>query len=106
MGNSNHGQLHRIQHTPFATEGRASTTFPAFREDLEAHGGDPDRIRELCMDMSPAYRKGAKEHLPDAEITFDRFHVVELLNEAVDQVRRAKRKDAPEVTRTRYLWLN
>lgn len=89
----------------FATEGRESTTFAAFRTDLEAHGGDPDRIRELCMDMSPAYRKGAREHLPAAEITFDRFHVVKLLNEAVDQVRRAERKDAPELTRTRYLWL-
>lgn len=89
----------------FATEGRESTTFAAFREDLEAHGGDPDRIWDLCMDMSPAYRKGARDHLPEARITFDRFHVVKLLNDAVDQVRRAERKDAPELARTRYLWL-
>jgi transposase len=89
----------------FATEGRESNTFAAFREDLEAHDGDPDRIWELCMDMSPAYQKGAREHLPKARTTFDRFHVVKLLNEAVDQVRRAERKDAPELKRTRYLWL-
>jgi transposase len=57
------------------------------------------------MDMSPAYQKGARDYLPDARTTFDRFHVVKLLNEAVDQVRRAERKDAPELTRTRYLWL-
>jgi transposase len=57
------------------------------------------------MDMSPAFRKGARPHLPGAEITFDRFHVVKLLNEAVDQVRRAERKEVPELTRTRYLWL-
>lgn len=89
----------------FATEGREAETFGLFRDDLEAHGGTPDRIRELCMDMSPAYRKGAREHLPNALTTFDRFHVVKLLNEAVDQVRRAERKDAPELKRTRYLWL-
>ena len=89
----------------FATEGREAETFALFREDLEAHGGNPDRIWELCMDMSPAYRKGAREHLPKARTTFDRFHVVKLLNEAVDQVRRAERKDAPELKRTRYLWL-
>jgi len=89
----------------FATEGREAATFRAFRKDLDAHDGDPDRIRELCMDMSPAYRKGAREHLPQAEITFDRFHVVKLLNEAVDQVRRSERKDAPELKQTRYLWL-
>jgi transposase len=89
----------------FATEGREADTFRAFREDLEAHGGHPDRIWEVCMDMSPAYRKGQREHLPHARITFDRFHVVKLLNEAVDQVRRAERKEAPELSRTRYLWL-
>jgi transposase len=44
----------------FATEGRESDTFGAFCDDLEAHGGDPDRIRELCIDMSPAYQKGAR----------------------------------------------
>lgn len=89
----------------FATEGREAETFGLFREDLKAHGGDPDRIWELCMDMSPAYQKGAREHLPQARTTFDRFHVVKLLNEAVDQVRRAERKEAPELKRTRYLWL-
>ena len=89
----------------FATEGRGAGTFRSFREDLEAHGGHPDRVWEVCMDMSPAYRKGREEQLPAAKTTFDRFHVVKLLNEAVDQVRRAERKDAPELKRTRYLWL-
>jgi transposase len=89
----------------FATEGRESDTFRAFREDLQAHGGNPDRILEACMDMSPAYRKGLREQFPSAETTFDRFHVVKLLNDAVDQVRRAERKEAPELKRTRYLWL-
>jgi transposase len=89
----------------FATEGRESDTFRAFREDLEAHGGEPDWILEACMDMSPAYRKGLREQFPSAETTLDRFHVVKLLNEAVDQVRRTERKEAPELKRTRYLWL-
>jgi len=89
----------------FATEGREAETFGAFPEDLEAHDGDPDGIWEVCMDMSPAYRKGRREHLPNARTTFDRFHVVKLINEAVDQVRRAERKEAPELRRTRYLWL-
>ena len=44
--------------------------------------------------MSPAYQKGLRDHLPEANATFDRFHVVKLLNEAVDQVRRSERKEA------------
>ena len=56
------------------------------------------------MDMSPTYRRGIGEHLPDAHLTFDRFHVVKLLKDAVYKVRRAERKEAPELKRTRYLW--
>ncbi len=28
------------------------------------------------MDMAPPFISGAAEHFPDAEITFDRFHVM------------------------------
>ena len=89
----------------FATEGRSASALRAFRADLEAHAGAPEWIRELCMDMSPAYLKGARKHFPWAEITFDKFHVMKLLNEAVDEVRRAEQKERPELKRTRYIWL-
>ena len=56
------------------------------------------------MDMSPAHQNGACEHLPTARTTLDRVPVVKLLNEAVDQVRRAE-KEAPALKRTRCLWL-
>jgi transposase len=89
----------------FAADGREAETFAAFRDDLEAHGGRAEQILDLSMDMSPAYRKGAREHFPEAQVTFDKFHVMKLLNEAVDQVRRAEQKKRPELKRTRYLWL-
>ena len=57
------------------------------------------------MDMSAAYIKGARESFPGAEITFDRFHVVKLLNEAVEKVRRTEQKERPELKRSRWLWL-
>ena len=41
----------------------------------------------------------------EAEITFDKFHAVKLVNDAVDEVRRAESKDRPELKRSRYLWL-
>jgi transposase len=89
----------------FATPGRDAETFAAFRQDLVEHGGDPEQIEELCMDLSPAYLKGAREVFPEAEVTLDRFHISKLLNEAVDQVRREEQKEQPELKRTRYLWL-
>ena len=36
------------------------------------------------MDLSPSFIAGAAEAFPSAEITFDRFHVVKLLNEALN----------------------
>jgi transposase len=49
---------------------------------------------------------GALEHLPEAEITFDRYHVKAQLTKAVDQVRRAERAEHGELLkRSRYLWL-
>ncbi len=89
----------------FATEGRDAGVFGEFRADLEAHGGDAERIGEICMDMSKAYMKGAREEFPDAGVTFDRFHVVKLLNEALEQVRRAEQKERPDLKRTRWIWL-
>ncbi len=45
--------------------------------------------------MSPAFIKGIKENLPNAQITFDKFHIIKIINEGVDKVRRAKAKENP-----------
>lgn len=87
----------------FVAEGREAETFREFREDLD--GWSAEGIREICMDMSPAYRKGKREEFPRAGLTSDRFHVVKMVNEAVDQVRREEQKGEPELKQTRYLWL-
>ena len=57
------------------------------------------------MDMSPAFLSGVKTHLPAASVTFDKFHVVKTINDAVDEVRRQERAANPELAKTRYIWL-
>src|SRR5690606_30162257 len=47
-----------------------------------------DGIEHVCTDMWRAYLKVASERLLNAIHVLDRFHIVKLLNEAVDQVRR------------------
>jgi len=89
----------------FVTEGRGADTVREFADDLEAHDGDASRIKQVCIDMSGAFIKGVTENLPEAEITFDKFHAVKLVNDAVDKVRRAESKGRPELKRSRYLWL-
>jgi transposase len=89
----------------FVAEGKDAETVAAFAEDLTAHGGDPEAIREVCIDMSPAFIKGVAEHLPQAGVTFDKFHAVKIVNDAVDEVRREEQKSRPELKKTRYVWL-
>ena len=55
--------------------------------------------------MSPAFIKGTAESLPKAAVTFDKFHAIKIINEAVDQVRRAEQKSQIVLRGTRYLWL-
>ena len=76
----------------FCTEGRDHQTIQAFAEDLRAHGGEPTAIAHACMDMSAAYLKGTTEFLPNALVSYDRFHIVKLAGEAMDEVRTAEWK--------------
>ncbi|OYV72829.1 MAG: ISL3 family transposase, partial [Acidithiobacillus ferrivorans] len=63
----------------FVTEGKDASTVADFAADLTAHGGDPDAIAEVCIDMSPAFIKGTADSLPKAAVTFDRFHAVKIV---------------------------
>jgi transposase len=47
-------------------------------------------LQVICMDMWAAYGKLVREHAPNAQILFDRFHIVKHLNEAVEEVRRSE----------------
>jgi len=89
----------------FATEGKDSSTVKRFKQDLVDDGGDPSAIEEMCCDMSPAFISGVEKQFPEAQLTFDKFHVMKILNDAVDQVRREEINDRPELKGTRYLWL-
>ena len=91
--------------TLFVTEGRDSSTIARLAEDLSLHGGSPENIRTVSADMSPAFARGVAENLPNAAITFDRFHVIKLVNAAVDQVRRLEVRTHPILKRKRYAFL-
>ena len=89
----------------FGTEGRDAATVAAFRADFERRGGEGEQIEEFCLDMSPAFLRGIEDSFPAAGVTFDKFHVMKLLNEAVDQVRRQEQRQRPELKGSRYVWM-
>ena len=55
--------------------------------------------------MSQAFFNGITENLPNATVTFDKFHVISLVNTAVEKVRRNEQKTCPELVGSRYVWL-
>ncbi|MGH3852470.1 MAG: ISL3 family transposase [Pseudonocardiaceae bacterium] len=89
----------------FATEGRCATTVGRFAANLTKHGGDPDKVTDTSSDMSTAFISGITTHLPNATMTFDRFHLAAKLSEAIDTVRRTEVATRPELKHTRWLWL-
>jgi transposase len=74
----------------FATEGRGQETWQAFVEGLEAHHGHRHTITQVSMDMSAAYEAGVKENCRNAQVVFDKFHVIANASKKVETVRRAE----------------
>jgi transposase len=79
-----------------AVEGRDSRTLRDFADHLRRRGLCPEQIRTVCSDMSPAYIKGISEEFGKALLVFDYFHVVKLVGDALDQVRRRERREFPQ----------
>lgn len=67
-------------------EGKKAEALGGFLDSLT----DEQRatIEAVCIDRAGAYKKAVTEHLPGAEIVYDRFHLMMNLGKAIDQVRR------------------
>jgi len=91
------------------TEGRDKGAVGRLCEEFESRGGDRSAVAEVTRDMSQAYALGVAEQMPQAAQTVDRFHVMQLFEQAVDRVRCAEAKSSAEKRRllkgTKYVWL-
>lgn len=61
------------------------------QQHLEIEHTSKKQIEQVCLDISPAFISGVNNNFPDAEITFDKFHTVKIVNEAMDAVRKLVR---------------
>lgn len=74
-------------------EGRSSETIGTLTAELASRGCSAKQVTSVSIDMSPAFIKGCGEHLPNARITFDKFHVVWHASTAVDKMRRIEQRN-------------
>ncbi|MEI8230918.1 MAG: ISL3 family transposase [Candidatus Peregrinibacteria bacterium] len=49
-----------------------------------------EKIELVAMDMSQAFQNSAKEHVPDAVLLFDKFHVTQKICDALDEIRKSE----------------
>jgi transposase len=87
------------------SDGKGADTVDEFADILPYYKAEPEQIREVSCDMSPGFIAGVRDNLPNARITFDRFHIMKIINEAVDAVRRNEAKNNPILKETRYIFL-
>ena len=62
-------------------------------------------VEAAAMDMSAGFAAATREAAPHVLIVHDRFHVSKMLNEMVDQVRRAEAKTDDRLKGSRQIWL-
>jgi transposase len=89
----------------FVTEGRDANTIAELGQFLSEHKATPEQIASVSIDMSPAFIKGVSKHLPNARITFDKFHVIAHASAAVDKTRRLEQKTDPSLKGLRWTLL-
>jgi transposase len=66
--------------------GKDTETLNAFFGELPE--GAAEELEAVSMDLGPAYAKSVRAHAPRVTICFDPFHVVKLVTDALDVVRR------------------
>jgi transposase len=89
----------------YVCEGKDASVISSFKEDLEDHNGASENIEMFCSDMSPAFISGITEQFPGSSLTFDKFRVMKMINDAIDQVRREEQHRNAEFKDSRYMWL-
>lgn len=82
--------------------GKDSAAVEKIQKYLNEKGCSSEQIENICMDMSPAYISGCKKAFPQAQQTYDRFHVMQMVTKALDKVRRLERKETELLKGHRY----
>jgi transposase len=72
----------------FGRERKQETLDEFFRTELRQR--QRERIEAACVDMWEPFRKSIEEWAPQCKIVYDKFHIMQHANDAVDEVRRAE----------------
>jgi transposase len=91
----------------FVGKGKGEDALVPFWELL---GKRKKNIQAVAIDMGAAFQKAVRDNIPQAVMVFDHFHVVKLMNDRIDQMRRSVFRNATDTEKDvikgcRYLLL-
>jgi transposase len=86
----------------FMTPERKATCVGSFAREMSGHGSKPEDIRIAAIDMGRPYIQGVKTYLPEAQICFDRFHVMKLCGAAIDTLRKDLQREGCDLKGARW----
>lgn len=89
----------------YIADGKKASTIEEFKEFFEKHNGKPEKVTDITCDMSMGFTSGIKKAFKNSKIIYDKFHVMKVINEALDKVRKSEVSKQPILKKTRYLWL-
>jgi transposase len=72
----------------FGRERKKETLDDFFRSQLVSR--QRKRIEAVCVDMWEPFRLSIEQWAPECKIVYDKFHIVQHANDAIDEVRRAE----------------
>lgn len=73
----------------YVVEGKSSDVVTEFTNYAVNQGLDKEKVSDISIDMSPAFISGSEKEFVNAEITFDKFHVSQLVQKAFDNIRKS-----------------
>ena len=74
----------------FATPGKDASVWAAFAAEFLRHNGHPKAVQNVTIDMIAAYATGVGDNLGNAQVVYDKFHVIQNVVEACDPGRKAE----------------
>jgi transposase len=84
----------------FVGDGKGAEALEPFWKRIKRNKVD---IQAVAIDMSPAYISAVMTNLPQAQIVFDHFHVVKLLNDELSNLRRELYNQETELNKKQLL---
>jgi len=89
----------------YVTLGKGIDTVNKFSKKFIEKGGIKEDVLVVTSDMTHGFRNAMKSKFTNSEVVVDKFHVVKMMNDGVDKVRRREASEGKIEKKTKYIWL-